>query len=743
MSGWDDDDDVPLVSLVKPSAPAPAPRAPQPSPTKQPKAKEDKKDSEVRQRKPAQQKPVDLEEILKPSRGPPNRKKSLPEYVQSHIGEILAGTAILLIIYGAIVSDGANFSEDADRLDPYKALGLSRSASDKEIKAAYRQLSMELHPDKNPDQSEEDAQRFKQITQGYKILADPEKKRKWLNHENPDDKGIPSDTLTITDQTAHELNKGAWLLLAYADWSSECWDLAEHWEAIGTDLGKYVNVARFNMDKSPGLAKKFSTFSVPMIYSYIDGVRTPFLGEPNHANVTMFLTKAFTDSVEVIRDGSGGAFLDNQDNRVKAMLFAQPGMIKLRLSFRSLAMQYREAMDFAEVTVKDADKLRTLFGIDREPAIVFVKEKDSQPLTYAGRMTHVKLQALMEHHQHHWTPRLSEHNYRALCGAGTLGQQPCIVYLTNGAPPPAAVKEIFRNATTLDLDTMAVSAPGRAPTAFAWADMSAQPGLVRSLGGNKAKVVALDALTRTYAAYDGSLTPKDLLEWAETFRGRLESDMDPLAAPLSFAREARPRRSLQQMLRHVMPHLMTVIAALAAWLLWYAMSNLWTDLRMTGMSNKRKKIIDKSRAKLIEGETRKLTKWEQLEKQNLEAKEKKRKAEEERESKRLAAEEAAAAAAAREAEAAKARAAEEARRASEIKAKAAAAPKPVPKKPVFVSDDELKKAIHRIVAAADLSTTTKGAIRQALQAQYPDLDLLARKDLVLSQIAAAVAARTQ
>ena len=47
---------------------------------------------------------------------------------------------------------------------------------------------MELHPDKNPDQSEEDAQRYKLVTQGYKILSDPEKKRKWLNHENPDDK---------------------------------------------------------------------------------------------------------------------------------------------------------------------------------------------------------------------------------------------------------------------------------------------------------------------------------------------------------------------------------------------------------------------------------------------------------------------------------------------------------------------------------------------------------------------------
>jgi preprotein translocase subunit Sec63 len=111
---------------------------------------------------------------------------------------------------------------------------LTYGATDKEIKAAYRKLSIELHPDKNPDQSEEDAQRFKQVcsrmlkyahvcsrlltyahvcsrmltyarvcsrkqvTQGYKILSDPEKKKRWLNHEAVDDKGIPAfflDTL--------------------------------------------------------------------------------------------------------------------------------------------------------------------------------------------------------------------------------------------------------------------------------------------------------------------------------------------------------------------------------------------------------------------------------------------------------------------------------------------------------------------------------------------------------------------
>ena len=47
-------------------------------------------------------------------------------------------------------------------------------------------------------QSEEDKAKFDEVTQGYKILSDPEKKKKWLNHENVDDKGIPSDTQTLT-----------------------------------------------------------------------------------------------------------------------------------------------------------------------------------------------------------------------------------------------------------------------------------------------------------------------------------------------------------------------------------------------------------------------------------------------------------------------------------------------------------------------------------------------------------------
>ncbi len=62
--------------------------------------------------------------------------------------------------------------------DYYEILGITKSASEAEIKKAYRKKAIEFHPDKNPGDAQAE-ENFKQAAEAYEILSDPQKKAKY------------------------------------------------------------------------------------------------------------------------------------------------------------------------------------------------------------------------------------------------------------------------------------------------------------------------------------------------------------------------------------------------------------------------------------------------------------------------------------------------------------------------------------------------------------------------------------
>ncbi|CAG9805674.1 unnamed protein product [Chironomus riparius] len=62
-------------------------------------------------------------------------------------------------------------------VDYYKILEVSKSATEPEIKKAYKKLALKYHPDKNPNNAEEANKKFREISEAYQVLSDEKKRR--------------------------------------------------------------------------------------------------------------------------------------------------------------------------------------------------------------------------------------------------------------------------------------------------------------------------------------------------------------------------------------------------------------------------------------------------------------------------------------------------------------------------------------------------------------------------------------
>ena len=62
--------------------------------------------------------------------------------------------------------------------DYYEVLGVSKTATEEDLKKAYRKLALKHHPDRNPGNKQAE-EKFKEINEAYAVLSDPEKRQKY------------------------------------------------------------------------------------------------------------------------------------------------------------------------------------------------------------------------------------------------------------------------------------------------------------------------------------------------------------------------------------------------------------------------------------------------------------------------------------------------------------------------------------------------------------------------------------
>ena len=90
--------------------------------------------------------------------------------------------------------------------DLYEVLGVSKDASEDEVRKAYRKLAVKFHPDKNPD-DEKAASQFKKVSEAYEVLSDAEKRQAY------DQQGMPG----VEEQGFHGFESNEDIFSHFAD----------------------------------------------------------------------------------------------------------------------------------------------------------------------------------------------------------------------------------------------------------------------------------------------------------------------------------------------------------------------------------------------------------------------------------------------------------------------------------------------------------------------------------------------
>ena len=217
--------------------------------------------------------------------------------------------------------------------DYYADLGISKTATAREIKKKYRMLALELHPDKQKKHDLSVQERFEKVQAAYEVLSNPEKRDAyddtglstftsrwdWVNalqrrgKQVDSSKGFFKDLDLITQFTPSNLNhfyhhqRDPFIVDFYAPWCSHCLDVAPAIRSVAISLdaeNSNIKVGAVNCEQYGDLCGDFNIHSYPTLQIFYvdeDGNRQHDKSASHNPEELMQWIKRTTESkVEII-----------------------------------------------------------------------------------------------------------------------------------------------------------------------------------------------------------------------------------------------------------------------------------------------------------------------------------------------------------------------------------------------------------------------------------------------------------
>ncbi|TRY71332.1 hypothetical protein DNTS_016572 [Danionella cerebrum] len=403
-----------------------------------------------------------------------------------------AAAVLFLITLHAILVDVT--VESSAEFDPYKVLGVTRRASQAEIKKVYKRLAKEWHPDKNKNPDAEDT--FIKITKSYEILTNEEKRATFdrygqTDNVHPYSHGFrhfhnnfyfdetffhfafnnkqgrdtaDSKYMLHFNQYVNEVVpdsfKKPYLIKITSDWCLSCIHIEPVWKETVQELEVLgIGIGVVDVGNERHLANHLGAHQTPSILGVINGKVSFFHYAVVKGHLMQFVEDLLPQRlIEKVTDKNNQEFLKNwhEINKPRILLFDQVPSVPLL--YKLSAFAYKDYVEFGYVDqgLSETVELLRKFNLNTyAPTMLVFKEDVEKPadIIQAKGMKKQIIDEFISNNKFLLSPRLvNQKLFDELCPVKQFHRRRkyCILLITSEEESFTAGKEAFLSLASLN-----------------------------------------------------------------------------------------------------------------------------------------------------------------------------------------------------------------------------------------------------------------------------------------------------